>query len=305
MSFLNYTNRINIICNDENNSDINIFASSQNNNYYVFQDNLERLRKEVKKNFPEIQFSEIKIFVEAYRDAYRKEVQWGDLENPVTDKIDFFKKKVLVSENIERNLDEIDSSTARFRVIMVNGEKNIATSEGFRPYVVKTKDEIHKVQVNVKSSLIGTYEKEMEELFYCDFHDEEPNMGQPVIYLNKKLGIKSDMNSDLRIRTLIFSKCFKELVKKAIILPDNDYKRRLLKYSQTFNDQKNWEEISELYQSSNFTANEFYENTELEEFVDNATQGFISEKDFLEKYLEDKNKSDIDINFIEEDNNET
>ena len=205
MSFLNYTNRINIICNDENNSDINIFASSQNNNYYVFQDNLERLRKEVKKNFPEIQFSEIKIFVEAYRDAYRKEVQWGDLENPVTDKIDFFKKKVLVSENIERNLDEIDSSTARFRVIMVNGEKNIATSEGFRPYVVKTKDEIHKVQVNVKSSLIGTYEKEMEELFYCDFHDEEPNMGQPVIYLNKKLGIKSDMNSDLRIRTLIFS----------------------------------------------------------------------------------------------------
>ena len=93
MPFLNYTNRINIICNDEHNSDIRVYASSQNNHYYVFQENLERVKKEVKKNFPEIKFSDIKIFVEAYRDAYRKEVQWGDLENPLTDKIDFLKRK--------------------------------------------------------------------------------------------------------------------------------------------------------------------------------------------------------------------
>ena len=119
---------------------------------------------------------------------------------------------------------------------------------------MKTKEEIQKQQVLVKSSLIGTYEKEMEELFYCDFHNEEPNLGQPVIYLNKKLGIKSDMNSDLRIRTLIFSKCFKELLKESIILPDNEYKK-LLKYAQTRNDQK-WEDISELYQNSNVSANE-------------------------------------------------
>ena len=92
MPFLNYTNRINIICNDEHNSDIRVYASSQNNHYYVFQENLERVKKEVNKNFPKIKFSDIKIFVEAYRDAYRKEVQWGDLENPLTDRIDFFKK---------------------------------------------------------------------------------------------------------------------------------------------------------------------------------------------------------------------
>mgnify|MGYP001174341412 FL=1 len=301
MPFLNYTNRINIICNDEHNSDIRVYASSQNNHYYVFQENLERVKKEVKKNFPEIKFSDIKIFVEAYRDAYRKEVQWGDLENPLTDRIDFFKKKVLIAENMNRTLDEIDSSTARFRIIMVSGEKNIATSEGFRPFVVKTKEEIQKQQVPVKSSLIGTYEKEMEELFYCDFHNEEPNLGQPVIYLNKKLGIKSDMNSDLRIRTLIFSKCFKELLKESIILPDNEYKKKLLKYAQTHNDQKKWEDISELYQNSNVSANEFYENLELDEFIDNATQGYISEKDFLEKYLEDKNRSDIENNLTGEE----
>ena len=45
---------------------------------------------------------------------------------------------------MNRTLDEIDSSTARFRIIMVSGEKNIATSEGFRPFVVKTKEEIQK-----------------------------------------------------------------------------------------------------------------------------------------------------------------
>ena len=304
MPYLNYTNRVNIICNDENNSDIRVYASSQNNNYYVFQENLDRIKKEVKKNFPDIEFSEIKIFVEAYRDAYRKEVQWGDLENPITDRIDFFKKKVLEAENLDRSLNEIDSSTARFRIIMVNGEKNIATSEGFRPFVIKTKEEIHKEQVKVKSSLIGTYEKEMEELFYCDFHNEEPNMGQPVIYLNKKLGIKSDMNSDLRIRTLIFSKCFNELLRRSIIEPDNQYKKRLLSYSQTHNDQKNWEEISEFYQNADLSVSDIYENPDLEEYLDNATQGYISEKEFLEKYLEDKNKSDLEGNYIKEEENE-
>ena len=51
MPFLNFTNRVNILCNDENNSDIRVYTSSQNNKYYVFQDNLERLKKEGKKIF--------------------------------------------------------------------------------------------------------------------------------------------------------------------------------------------------------------------------------------------------------------
>ena len=149
---------------------------------------------------------------------------------------------------------------------MVNGEKNIATSEGFRPFVIKTKEEIHKEQVKVKSSLIGTYEKEMEELFYCDFHNEEPNMGQPVIYLNKKLGIKSDMNSDLRIRTLIFSKCFNELLRRSIIEPDNQYKKRLL---STSNSQwsKKLGRNSEFYQNADLSVSDIYENPDLEEYL--------------------------------------
>ena len=302
MPFLKFTNRVNILCNDENNSDIRVYTSSQNNKYYVFQDNLERLKKEVKKNFPEIHFSEIKIFVEAYRDAYRKEVQWGNLETPLTDRIDFFKKKVIEESNVDRSLNEIDSSTARFRIIMVNGEKNIATSEGFRPFVVKTKEEIQKIQVPVKSALIGTYEKEMEELFNCGFHNEDPNIGQPVIYLNKKLGIKSDMSSDLRIRTLIFSKCFGELLRHSIISPDNQYKLRLLKYAQTHNEQKNWEDLSEIFKKPE--AEDFYENSELEEFIENAVQGYILEKDFIEKYLDEKNKLETNHETLENEENE-
>ena len=45
MPFLNYTNRINIICNDEQNSDIRVYASSQNNHYYVFKKILKELKK--------------------------------------------------------------------------------------------------------------------------------------------------------------------------------------------------------------------------------------------------------------------
>ena len=36
----------------------------------------------------------------------------------------------------------------------------------------------------------------------------------------------------------------------------------------------------------------------------NATQGNISEKEFLEKYLEDKKKSDLEGNYIKEEENE-
>ena len=51
MPFLNFTNRINITCNDELRSDIRIYASSLNNKYYVFQENLEKIKSEVKKFF--------------------------------------------------------------------------------------------------------------------------------------------------------------------------------------------------------------------------------------------------------------
>ena len=77
-------------------------------------------------------------------------MQWGTLENPITDKIEFFNKKVTEAKDIDRDLDQIDATTSRFRVVMVNGEKNIATSEGFRPFIIKTKDEIKKS----RSSLI-------------------------------------------------------------------------------------------------------------------------------------------------------
>ncbi len=301
MPFLNFTNRINITCNDELRSDIRIYASSLNNKYYVFQENLEKIKSEVKKFFPNINNNEIKIFVEAYRDAYRKEVQWGTLENPITDKIEFFNKKVTEAKDIDRDLDQIDATTSRFRVVMVNGEKNIATSEGFRPFVIKTKDEIKKIEKLVNRSLIGVYEMDMEEMYNNDFHNEAPFYGLPVIYLNKKLGIKDDMNSDSRIRSLIFSSSFKELLRKSFVNPDNKYKNRLLDYAQNFNDRIDWKKLQDELDGSNLS--EIYESSDLQEFLDNAAEGYISERNFFEKYLEEKRKMETE-NFIGEDENE-
>ena len=285
MPFLNYTNRVNIVCNDEKQNDLTIFVSSLSNTYYVFQENLERIKLEVKKNFPEINFSNIKIFIETYRDAYRKEVQWGNLENPVTDKIDFFKKKVNLAIGIDRSLDEIDYSMARFRVIMISDEKNIATSEGFRPYICKTKEDIIKIEKSKKSALIGVQEEDMEEFFYTGFHGEEPRIGQPIIYVNKKLELKSDLSSDSRIRSLVFCAAFKELLSKSLLDPDNKYKARLLGYAESFNPDINYKDLIEVNLNE---PTDIYENHEIKEFIGNAVEGYISDFNFFHKYKEDQ-----------------
>ena len=285
MSFLNYTNRINVICNDEKKSDVTIFVSSLSNKYFVFQENLERIKLESKKNFPEINFSNIKIFIEAYRDAYRKEVQWGNLESPVTDKIDFFKKKVYEAGDIDRNLDEIDYSTVRFRVIMISDEKNIATSEGFRPYVCKTKDDIVKREKYRKSSLIGIQEEDMEELFCTGFHNEAPRQGQPIIYVNKKLELKSDLSADSRIRSLVFSTSLKELVAKSLLDPSNKYKARLLEYAESFNGDTKY---TDLIENNLEDPSDIYENHQIQEFINNAVVGYISDYNFFSKYKEEQ-----------------
>ena len=59
MTLLNFTKRIEIFCNTEGNSDISIYANSKNE-YFVFQENLSRIKDEISKKFPDINFSQIK-----------------------------------------------------------------------------------------------------------------------------------------------------------------------------------------------------------------------------------------------------
>lgn len=286
MTLLNFTKRIEIFCNTEGNSDISIYANSKNE-YFVFQENLSRIKDEISKKFPDIDFSQIKIFLEAYRDAFRKETQWGTLDNPITDKIDFFNKKVVIEKDINRDLGEIDSSNVRFRAIMSFNESIIAASEGFRPLPISNKEEILKVQKFKDSQLMGVLEIDMEELFSCNFHTEPPHEGKPVIYVNKKLGIKSDISSDSRIKSLIFSSAFKELIRKSIVDPDNEYKKRLLDYAQTFSETHKWEDLKA---DKVEVPTDVFENQEINEFIDDAASGYISAFNLLKKYQDQKNE---------------
>ena len=291
MTLLNFTKRIEIFCNTEGNSDISIYANSKNE-YFVFQENLSRIKDEISKKFPDINFSQIKIFLEAYRDAFRKETQWGTLDNPITDKIDFFNKKVVIEKDINRNLGEIDSSNVRFRAIMSFNESIIAASEGFRPLPISNKEEILKVQKFKDSQLMGVLEIDMEELFSCNFHTEPPHEGKPVIYVNKKLGIKSDISSDSRIKSLIFSSAFKELIRKSIVDPDNEYKKRLLDYAQTFSETHKWEDLKA---DKVEVPTDVFENQEINEFIDDAASGYISAFNLLKKYKDQKNEITDDL----------
>ena len=289
MTLINYTKRIEIFCNSESNSDINLYANKKNE-YFVFQENLKRINDEIKKKFPKVDLSSIKIFIEAYRDAFRKETQWGTLQDPITDKVDFFNKKVVIADGIDRSLGEIDSSNARFRIIMSFNESIIAASEGFRPFPVSTKEEIVKTEKFKETQLIGTMEKEMDEIFDYGFHEEPPHEGKPVIYLNKKLGLKSDISSDTRIRSLIFSTAFKELIRKSIVSPDNEFKTKLLEYAETHSGNLKWKDLHEKIE----IANDLYDDQEINEFIEDATSGYITSFNLIKKYQEQKNE-DINV----------
>ena len=106
MPFLNFTNRINIICNDENNCDIRIYASSQNNKYYVFQDNLERIKKEVKKDL-------ISKFSNNEKDTGSAEVQIAVLTERINNLIEHFKNH------------KHDNHSKRGLVALVNNRKKL------------------------------------------------------------------------------------------------------------------------------------------------------------------------------------
>ena len=82
MAYFNYTKRVEITCNGEfGKSDVIVYVRSKRNDVIIFLEDLARIKKEIKKNFADIPFNKINIFLEAYRDAFRKEINLGNLEN--------------------------------------------------------------------------------------------------------------------------------------------------------------------------------------------------------------------------------
>lgn len=295
MAFINFTNRVELKCNSEplNISDFIVYASSINNKIYVFSSGLEKVKNEIKKKFKNLDFEKIEIFLETYRDAFRKEIKLGNLENPNLDEINFFQKKVDLNNLIDRDLGEIDSSTVRCRVIFTSEMRNIASSEsmGFRPIIFAKQNEIIEIDKVRKSSLIGVLEEEMDKLFYSDFHGEAPHDGAPTIYVNKKLGIKNDLNADKRISTVIFSSSFEDLLRKSLINPDNEYKNQLIEYAQNHNEIDSKKLIEQVQEMS---SEEIFSDYNLNAFISNAVEGYIQDFSFIKKYIHDQQRFNND-----------
>jgi len=301
MPYFNYTKRIEIKCNEQLvNSDVIVYVRSKKNDVVIFLEDLNFIKKEIKKNFSDVSFNSINIILEAYRDAFRKEIKLGNLENFKTDKVTTFnQRKVILDETIDRDLDEIDFSTVRFRVLMTHNELNLAASEGFRPMICNTKEDIIKKEFTRATSLIAVYEEKMDKLFYADFHSEGQSNGVPTVYLNEKLKIKEDISSDKRLLTIIFSASFEELLKKSLINNDNEYKNRLISYAQGFNETISVKDILEKIEDQ--TASDFMNDGEVREFIDNATEGYIREFSFIDKYQLEKDKFSDDLDRVGDD----
>lgn len=291
MAFINFTNRFELRCNSEplKISDFIVYASSINNKIYVFSPALDKVKNEIRKKFKNLDFEKTEIFLETYRDAFRKEIKLGNLESPNLDEINFFQKKINLNKLIDRDLGEIDSSTVRCRIIFTSDMRNIASSEsmGFRPIIFAKQDEIISIEKVRKSSLIGVLEEEMEKLFYSDFHGEAPYDGAPTIYVNKKLGIKNDLNTDKRISTVIFSSSFEDLLRKSLINPDNEYKKQLIEYAQNHNETDSKKLIEQVGEMS---SEDIYSDYELNAFISNAVEGYIQDFGFINKYIYDQQR---------------
>jgi hypothetical protein len=302
MAYFNYTKRVEITCNGEfGKSDVIVYVRSKRNDVIIFLEDLARIKKEIKKNFADIPFNKINIFLEAYRDAFRKEINLGNLENFKSDRVTAFNpRKVVLNETLDRELDEIDFSTVRFRMLMTNDELNLAASEGFRPIICNTTEDIIKKEVIRATSLIAVYEEKMEKLYYADFHNEGKSTGVPTVYLNEKLKIKEDISSDKRLLTIIFSASFEELLKKSLINNDNKYKKRLIDYAQTFNETISAQDILDKIEDQ--TVSDFFSDSDVKEFIDNATEGYIRQFMFIDKYQLEKDKllEDLEVGVDDE-----
>ena len=293
MAFINFTNRIELKCNAEpiGSSDFIVYASSKQNKLFIFSQNFDRVKLEIKKKIQDIDFKKVNIFLEVYRDAFRKEISLGTLENIEVDKIEFFEKKVTLNKKIDRNLDQIDSSTARCRIVFSYELKNIASSEsmGFRPIIISELEEVIQVEKKIKKALIGVLEEEMDKLYYSDFHGESPHEGAPTIYVNKKLNVRKDLSTDKRIAAIIFTTSFEDLLKKSLINPDNKFKSRLIEYAQNHNETIKSSELIDKIKNELSVEDFFYDET-VNEFISNAVEGYIQDRDFLAKYTFDQER---------------
>ena len=82
MGKFNYTNRVELFWDIEDDQrDVFIAVSSLEKEFYIIL-NLELILKKIKNNHPKLNETTTKIYCEIFRGAFRKEVQLGSLKEP-------------------------------------------------------------------------------------------------------------------------------------------------------------------------------------------------------------------------------
>ena len=155
MGKFNYTNRVELFWDIEDDQrDVFIAVSSLEKEFYIIL-NTELILKKIKKNHPKFNETTTKIFCEIYRGAFRKEVQLGTLKEPFHD--EYSGNNFRVDDRIDRTLDEIDVNRVSFRIIITNKDNKIlASSNSIRPFFIGKKEEIKKIKRNRELPLFAT-----------------------------------------------------------------------------------------------------------------------------------------------------
>lgn len=290
MGKYNYTNRVELFWNvDEEDRDVMVMVQPTHQIFYIFYD-IEKIKKKIIKNHNKIFEESTKIFCEIFRGAFRKEIELGNLLDPLCDQ--FNNENIILDERIDRSLNDIDPNSVSFRLIVSDRNKKIlATSNSITPFFIGQKEDITKIRVKKNEPLFGTkINKDMKHLWDVGFENEEnENNMRPVIYLNDQLHVLSDMETDDKLALAIFSFGFKELLRRCFFkydLLENKYIQNFLQYAETANSKK----VEDLQQQlMNYTNDDTqYFNDDLEDFLNNALEKYLEDIKFFKRYTDAK-----------------
>lgn len=290
MGKYNYTNRVELFWNiDEEDRDVMVMVQPTHQIFYIFYD-IEKIKKKIIKNHNKIFEESTKIFCEIFRGAFRKEIELGNLLDPLCDQ--FNDENIILDERIDRSLNDIDPNSVSFRLIVSDRNKKIlATSNSITPFFIGQKEDITKIRVKKNEPLFGTkINKDMKHLWDVGFENEEnENNMRPVIYLNDQLHVLSDMETDDKLALAIFSFGFKELLRRCFFkydLSENKYIQNFLQYAETANSKK----VEDLHQQlMNYASDDTqYINDDLEDFLNNALEKYLEDIKFFKRYTDAK-----------------
>jgi hypothetical protein len=300
MGKYNYTNRVELFWNiDDEDRDVMVMVQPTQKIFYIFFD-VEKIKSKINKNFIKISEESTKIFCEIYRGAFRKEIQLGNLLDPLSDQ--FNNESIILDERIDRSLNEIDPNSVVFRLIISDKSRKIlATSNSITPFFIGQKEDITKIRVKKNEPLFGTkIDKNMQHLWDVGFENEEnENIMRPVIYLNEQLHLLSDMEIDDKLSLAIFSFGFKELLRRCFFkyeLSENKYIQNFLHYAEIANDKKVEDIHQQFMNYGSESENDQFFNEDLEVFLNNALEKYLEDIKFLKRYADAKKEISNETN---------